>query len=111
MSRRRPTILSCAAVLALIPAGHSSAKVPVSRCRTGQLRLAPTFYGVGLGQFTQTFTFANASAHACWLRGWPTVALESPSGTSIAVRTRRVRQGNPKTRAYRTVVIQPRGAA
>lgn len=67
----------------------------------------PTFYGVALGSFVQTFTFTNASHRACALAGWPRLALENRS----RVTTRRVRQGAPTAPAFRTVVLRPRGVA
>jgi hypothetical protein len=111
MRLRRLVAMTFVAALSVSAPGPGNAKAPIPHCRTPQLWLAPTFYGVGLGQFLQTFTFTNASAHACWLRGWPEFALEGRSGAPIVVRTRRVRQGNPSAPAYRTVVLRPRGAA
>ncbi len=66
-----------------------------------QLRIGPTFYGEAGGQFLQTFTFRNRSDRTCRLRGWP----------RLNARTRRVRQGGPKTPASLTVFLGAGGAA
>lgn len=79
--------------------------------RLEQLRLVASFYGEGLGAFTQTFTFTNASRQACRLRGWPGLEPASQSGRPVSVRSLRVRQGASPTPAVTTVVLQPGGAA
>src|SRR5215472_14791018 len=87
------------AVLALAaPAAGSSGSVP--RCAVVQLRAAATFYGVAGGQFIQTFTFTNASRHACSLSGWPKLNLPA----------RRVRQNARNRPAFRTIVLRVHGA-
>jgi hypothetical protein len=71
-------------------------------CHARQLQLFAGYQGAGLGSFTQTFTFVNASRRPCRLSGWPTLELG---------RSRRVVQDPPPARAFRTVALAPRGAA
>jgi hypothetical protein len=114
MHRRRATglvLFVVVAALALaVSAGGSSTTSP-SRCRTWQLHVAPTFYGEAATSFIQTFTFTNASRGACWLRGWPRLALKTPTGQRKPVASWRVVQGAPTAPPFRTVVLRARGAA
>jgi hypothetical protein len=100
-----------AAALAVAATGLGSPTDSPPRCRTRQLHLAPTFYGEAGGEFTQTLTFVNASRRPCSLRGWPRLSLQSKSGGLVRVASRRVRQGEPGTPAFRTVVLRSRHAA
>ena len=80
-------------------------------CRSGQLRLVASFYGEGLGQFTQTFTLTNVGRVPCRLAGWPGIRLSVGSGRAASVPTIRVVQGSPSAPPFRTVVLDPSGGA
>ena len=97
-----------AAGVALVVVAHGSA-VSIPRCHTAQLRLAATFYGEAGGQFIQTFTFRNVSSRTCQVSGWPRLKLESRTGRAVATPSRRVVQGAPGGRPFRTVVLRSRG--
>jgi hypothetical protein len=105
------SVLALGGVLAVTasPLASSTRSVPV--CRAQQLRLAASFYGEAAGQFVQTFTFMNVGHSVCQLRGWPSLELTSKSGRPVSVRSRRVVQGAPSARPFRTVVLRRRGAA
>jgi hypothetical protein len=98
-------VFACLFVAAPCLAGSTTS---VPRCHTAQLRLAATFYGEAGGQFMQTFTLTNASRHACSLRGWPRVAVESRSGHPLRTSSRRVIQGSSTAPPFRTVVLRAR---
>ncbi len=91
--------LIAGASLAFAP---SSPTRSVQRCQARQLQLAAGFQGAGLGSFTQTFTFVNASRRECQLAGWPTLER---------FRSRRVVQGAPSARPFVAVVLAPGHAA
>src|SRR5262245_42279719 len=113
MAHRRVGVASSAAtaVLALAATACGGTAASPLPCRTPQLRVAATGYGEAGGQFTQTFTFTNASHRTCSLRGWPRLSLQTRTGRAVPVSSRRVRQGAPGTPAFRTVVLRPLAAA
>jgi Protein of unknown function (DUF4232) len=84
---------------------------PSSRCLLPQLRLAATFYGEAGGQFVQTFTFTNVSRQACRMEGWPRIGIEVAPSQRVAVRTRRVVQGQSGGRPFARVLLRSQGAA
>jgi Protein of unknown function (DUF4232) len=90
-----------AGIASTLATSAAAARIP-PRCSPARLRLAATFYGEAGGQFVQTLTFTNVGTHTCRLAGWP--RLEGPAA-------RRVVQGNPAARPFRSVLVRPRGAA
>jgi uncharacterized protein DUF4232 len=107
---RRIVLFALPACLLVAAPSLAGSTTSVSRCRTAQLRIAATFYGEAGGQFTQTFTLTNVSRHACSVRGWPRLAIEGRSGHPVRTFTRRVIQGSPTARPFRTVLLGPRAA-
>jgi uncharacterized protein DUF4232 len=107
---RRIILFAVPACLVLTAPCLAGSTTSVPRCHSAQLRLAATFYGEAGGQFIQTFTLTNASRQACSLSGWPRVAVESRSGHPKRTSFRRVIQGSPTARPFRTVVLRPRAA-
>jgi Domain of unknown function (DUF4232) len=107
---RRIILFAVPAYLAVAAPCLAGSTTSVPRCHIAQLRLAATFYGEAGGQFMQTFTLTNASRHACSVRGWPRVAVESPTGRPIRTFSRRVIQGSSTAPPFRTVVLRPRAA-
>jgi Protein of unknown function (DUF4232) len=95
-------IASGAAVVGVVRLTDTPSAAVAPQCAAGQLRLAPTFYGVAAGQFIQTLTFTNVSAHACRISGWPSI---------VGVETRRVVQGPEGARPFKTVTLRPHAAA
>jgi hypothetical protein len=92
---------AAAALAATAAAAHGGA---APRCRPGDLRLTPTFYGEAVQQFVQTLTFRNTGA-ACTLAGWPAVRLRV--GGRWSAPARRVVQGDPKARPFAPVTLRP----
>jgi hypothetical protein len=107
----RALSIAVAALGLSVVAFSAHAATPAPTCKAAQLRLRPTFYGEAGGQFVQTFTFTNTSQGSCQLAGWPTLRLVDASGKSEVAPTIRVVQGQPVTRPFRTVVVQPGRAA
>jgi hypothetical protein len=103
--------IALAALTLAVIAVSATAATPMPTCKATQLRLRATAYGEAGGQFLQTFTFTNTDQSACQLVGWPTLRLLDPSGKTEPAPTIRVVQGQPGTRPFHTVVVQPGSAA
>ena len=80
-------------------------------CRSTRLALTVGKYGEAATQFTQTFTFVNATRSTCRLGGWPRFQVANDSSRPVKTTTRRVRQNSPRDPAWKTVVLAPRHAA
>jgi hypothetical protein len=113
MRRSFVAYLTVAVALALVTveASLSTATVKASTCRTGQLRLHPSFYGEAGGQFVQTFTATNTSGTPCSVAGWPNLSVKGPSSRVETAQSIRVVQSRPASNPFDTVVVRPGAAA
>lgn len=89
------------------------AVVSAPTCRPAQLRLLkPAVNGAYTGHVVMTFAFANTSANACALRGWPRFEVAVASGRMAVAPVGHVRNATSShVVPAGTVVLRPGGAA
>ncbi|MBX5440393.1 MAG: DUF4232 domain-containing protein [Solirubrobacteraceae bacterium] len=100
----RTSILATAALgaLAVLP---SAADAAAPACRAADLSARVGDVQPGAGQRTATLSLRNTSGHACRLRGYVGLRLETASGAGLPTST--ARTGGPA----RTVTLRPGGRA
>lgn len=80
-------------------------------CTADQLQLASVHGGVAAGNVSETFSFTNASANACSLRGFPNARLLDASKQPLSIQVHQQTASMMFNMSIQTIVLAPQASA